>query len=155
MSFSNITFKMCWSLRMAPNWISFSVPRWRPCWCWWRILWETENVAHYAKHTKQTYLYNLYNKLWKLSFELTNTICVIHSILNGIKTMYVHRHSNFCWNKVPWGYRKGRDFASLWWLVNIITCGTPIFLQASKKFSTFLRHLAMLSFGWRPEYQSC
>lgn len=28
------------------------------------------------------------------------------------------------------------------------TCGTPIFLQASRKFSTFRRHLAMLSFGW-------
>lgn len=34
----------------------------------------------------------------------------------------------------------------------MITCGTPSFLQASKKFSTFLRHLAMLSFGWKPEY---
>lgn len=32
-----------------------------------------------------------------------------------------------------------------------ITCVTPSFLQASKKFSTFLRHLAMLSFGWSPE----
>lgn len=41
-----------------------------------------------------------------------------------------------------------------WWIDNI-TCVTPIFLQASKKFSTFRRHLAMLSFGWRQEYQSC
>lgn len=30
-----------------------------------------------------------------------------------------------------------------------LTCGTPIFLQASRKFSTFLRHLAMLSLGWK------
>lgn len=29
-----------------------------------------------------------------------------------------------------------------------LTSGTPIFLQASRKFSTFLRHLAMLSLGW-------
>lgn len=35
-----------------------------------------------------------------------------------------------------------------------LTCGTPILLQASKKFSTFLRHLAMLSFGWRAAEQN-
>lgn len=30
-----------------------------------------------------------------------------------------------------------------------LTSGTPILLQASRKFSTFLRHLAMLSLGWK------
>lgn len=30
-----------------------------------------------------------------------------------------------------------------------LTSGTPIFLQASRKFSTFLRHLAMPSLGWK------
>lgn len=34
------------------------------------------------------------------------------------------------------------------WGGHWLTCGTPIFLHASKKFSTFLRHLAMLSLGW-------
>lgn len=33
-----------------------------------------------------------------------------------------------------------------------LTSGTPIFLQASRKFSTFLRHLAMLSLGWKKKH---
>lgn len=35
----------------------------------------------------------------------------------------------------------------MWCGRHSLSCGTPSFLQASKKFSTFLRHLAMLSFG--------
>lgn len=34
----------------------------------------------------------------------------------------------------------------------MFTCDTPNFLQASRKFSTFLRHLAMLSFGCGTEF---
>lgn len=31
-----------------------------------------------------------------------------------------------------------------------LTCGTPILRQASRKFSTFRRHLAMVSLGCEP-----
>ena len=31
----------------------------------------------------------------------------------------------------------------------LFTCATPIFLQASRKFSTFRRHLAWFSLGWK------
>lgn len=34
-----------------------------------------------------------------------------------------------------------------------LTSGTPIFLQASRKFSTFRRHLAMPSLGWKELYR--
>lgn len=35
----------------------------------------------------------------------------------------------------------------MWWGKQSLSCGTPNFLQASRKFSTFLRHFAMLSLG--------
>lgn len=37
--------------------------------------------------------------------------------------------------------------SKMWWGKQSLSCGTPSFLQASRKFSTFLRHFAILSLG--------
>lgn len=60
-----------------------------------------------------------------------------------LKKTYNHR------NLGPPVQREGRQSTNGVGWVTCLTSGTPIFLQASRKFSTFLRHLAMLSLGWK------
>lgn len=68
------------------------------------------------------------------------------------------RNSNLCsqsmthpslWRCFYWFYFPHNRLITKWWCCQIITWETPNFLQASRKFSTFLRHFAMLSLGYK------
>lgn len=54
-------------------------------------------------------------------------------------------NSRSAWTVTP-TFTRPRS-SKIWWGKQSLSCETPNFLQASRKFSTFLRHFAILSLG--------
>lgn len=81
-----------------------------------------------------------------------------YSYMKDHRSRIEKRNSNLCsqrvthpslWRCFYWFYFPRNRLIFKWWCCQIITWETPNFLQASRKFSTFLRHFAMLSLGYK------